>query len=165
MALKSNWIAGDNFGAVDLNAIAAAVNAIYSSMVNGIAAAQLTASQTTTSATFVDLATVGPAVTVNIGASGAALVGMQAFLYNQSTNCQALMGVAVSGATSIGAGANNYYVGSQQAGALTAVQIASSVFPVTGLVPGSNTFTAKYCQSNGGTALFLNRIIWVIPFP
>jgi hypothetical protein len=43
--------------------------------------------------------------------------------------------------------------------------LMSATFPVTGLSPGSHTFTAKY-QSNGGeTVLFAARSIIVIPLP
>jgi hypothetical protein len=43
-------------------------------------------------------------------------------------------------------------------------QKASAIFVVSGLTPGSNTFTAKY-RTGAGTATFQNRSIWAIPLP
>lgn len=112
-------------------------------------------SQTTTSTSYTDLATVGPTVTVTTGTT--ALVG----LYNTNVNTgvtSSLMSFAVSGASSIAANDN------------TAIGIAGTsgvreggVFLFTGLTPGSNTFTAKY-RVGAGTGTYVDRRIWVMPF-
>ena len=43
------------------------------------------------------------------------------------------------------------------------LQQSSASFVVSGLNPGSNTFTAQYKVDGSGTATFLNRSMWVIP--
>lgn len=113
-------------------------------------------SQTTTSTSFTDLTTVGPTVTVTTGTT--ALVVMTARLSIASVNQAALMGFAVSGATTIAAAdASTIYVDSRGAADQT-VQM-SAIYQVT-LTAGSNVFTAKY-RSTTGTATFVNRTLMV----
>jgi len=122
---------------------------------SGAATAYVGTLQSTTATTLTDLATVGPAVTVTIGASGMALVICSAVCY-ATTDQSGSMNFAVSGATTIAAPASNVYVLGQFAVGSSAATL------VTGLTPGSNTFTAKY-QASGGTAYFEDRGIIVIP--
>lgn len=111
-------------------------------------------SETTTSTTYADLATAGPAVTATIGASGKALVIPSAILSNAGG--LALMSFAVSGATTVAATDDT----TARSGA---VSVASAMpVLVTGLTPGSNTFTAKY-RANTATASFERRRLTVIP--
>jgi len=77
------------------------------------------ASQVTTSLTYADLSTVGPAVTLTVPASGT-------------------------------------------------LQRASASSVLSGLTPGSTTFTGKYKREGGGgsaTCTFVNRSIMAIPLP
>lgn len=118
--------------------------------------------ESTTSGSFTDLATAGPAVTVDIGDSGKALVILTCFCYADTIARVALMAYAVSGATTVGATIAKA-IGHKQAQSTDSF-LASGVWLHEGLTAGSNTFTAKYEITNGaGTANFLNRGITVIP--
>jgi hypothetical protein len=65
-------------------------------------------------------------------------------------------------------GANNVPPPTDNSTALNLIgndfQKASATFVLSGLTPGSTTFTAEY-RTNGGTATIQNRSIWVIPIP
>ena len=111
--------------------------------------------QTTTSTSFTDLSTSGPAVTVTTGTK--ALVILTAYIATDGGSAAADMTYAVSGATTIAA---------NDAVALSsspAIFRGSAVNLVTGLTAGSNTFTAKYRKQGGsGSGAFANREIIVI---
>lgn len=107
----------------------------------------ITANDTTTSATFTDLAHVGPAVTLTTGT--AAVIAIFAQAQNSATGT-CLMAVAVSGATVIAAPLQ----GLVAAVTGTALGNCAGQVLVTGLTPGSNTFTCKYATSSGTTASF-----------
>lgn len=115
-------------------------------------------SQTTTSTSYTDLATSGPAVTVNTNTL--ALVIISANQDNNTAGQWVYMSFAVSGATTIAASDTN---GMKNANSVTAVNVmhASRGVLVT-LTPGSNTFTAKY-RVTGGTGTWTLRDIIVIP--
>jgi hypothetical protein len=118
--------------------------------------------QSTTSLTYVDLATAGPSVTVTTGTR--AFVAVYARMSNTTAGIggQALMSWAISGATTRAAQDN------------TAIEIGglaascnfrtTAVDFLTDLTAGSNTFTAKYRIANASTATFADRRILVIPF-
>jgi hypothetical protein len=120
--------------------------------------AAVATNQGTTSISYTDLTTVGPSVTVTTGTM--ALVIVSAEMWNSTSAFAALMAFAVSGATTR-AGADAEAL-RHQSGTASEEAAASRMTLVTGLTPGSNTFTAKY-RANGGTAQFLNRAITVIP--
>ena len=124
------------------------------------ASATVATSQTTTSTTYTDLATAGPAVTVTTGTS--ALVIVTASINpGSSSSGYAYMSYAVSGATTS-----------------AAVDTRASVFQATNgyneesrwsaasvvtLTAGSNTFTAKYRKNAPATTpAFKDRDIFVI---
>jgi hypothetical protein len=113
--------------------------------------------QGTTSTSYTDLATSGPACTVTTGTK--ALVIFGANFQNNILGSLAIMDFAVSGATTRAATddtcalMNPYTAGAQQAW--------SRAITITGLTAGSNTFTAKY-RTNNGTATIGNRFITVI---
>jgi len=122
------------------------------------ASATVATSQSTTSESFTDLTTAGPAVTVTTGTK--ALVILTAEFYNNTGDRGAYMGFAVSGATTTAA-AQEKSAGIFNGTATPAPQV-SAVYSVT-LTAGSNTFTAKYKRSGAsGTAVFANRNIFVI---
>lgn len=131
------------------------------SFLAGTASAFVATSQTTASTSYTDLATVGPAVTVTTGAH--ALVFFAAIMANNTGNGESLMAAAVSGATTIAAAAGTGQLLYQTYSSGSGSQSASFSF-VSGLTPGSNTFTAKYA-GQGGTSTFQNRTITVIPLP
>jgi hypothetical protein len=116
-------------------------------------------SQTTTSGTLGDLATVGPSVTIDTGTS--ALVSVSCFANNTlGAGNTAFMSVAVSGASTIAA-STNWGARTTFWSANASVTMAG-FFIMTGLTAGSNTFTAKY-STDGSTISFGNRFMVVIP--
>lgn len=117
--------------------------------------ASVATDQSTTSSSYTDLSTVGPAVTVDITGSGKALVVMSAGIYGSNANNR-FMSFAVSGASTVAA-SDNFSFGHSETNAF----YLGNSFLVTGLTPGSNTFTAKY-KTLGGTGNFLRRRIEVI---
>jgi hypothetical protein len=108
--------------------------------------ASVVTDETTSSTSYTDLATPGPAVTVATGTS--ALVTFDCTGYNN----------AAPGSSSITAGTYELYANSPSG---AAVQNLSRTVKVTGLTAGSNTFTAKY-KSQGNTAHFYYRDITVV---
>jgi len=120
------------------------------------ATAVVATTQTTTSSSFTDLATSGPAVTLTTGTK--ALV----ILYNRSQTGNplepAIMGFAVSGATTVAA-TDNRSLGSYNSNDYIGY---SSAFIITGLTAGSNTFTCKYRQDGSTTGYFQERVLSII---
>ena len=111
---------------------------------------------------YVNLATVGPAVTLVTGTT--ALVTISAALYNQSADrCYA--GVAVSGASTI-AGTNNFSasVYSRDTNGFSDNLEASASYTgiITGLTAGTNTFTMKYAGTSSNLMSASNRSITVM---
>jgi hypothetical protein len=132
------------------------VNAITERLISG---AVVTTSQTTSSTSYVDLATSGPAVTLTTGTQ--ALVFVSADLAVDEGSGQSMMSFAVSGATTVAAGTfgmvehtgNGTLNSAQRLGALRWIALTA----------GSNTFTAKYKTAFGtSVSTFSNRRIWVM---
>jgi hypothetical protein len=121
------------------------------------ATATVATSQSTTSGTYVDLATVGPAVTVTTGTKALVILAVQ--LQNDTALGLASMGFAVSGATTLAAAQATAVSGRANADFISQM---SAVYLVTGLTAGSNVFTAKYQRLSLGTSTFSNRVITVI---
>lgn len=110
--------------------------------------------QATTSTSYADLATVGPAVTVETDT--AAKVTITSLMFNSGANVN-VMSFAVSGATTVAAADTK----SLQVASAPGFRLSYTTL-VTGLTPGSNTFTAKY-RTSAGTATFQDREITVEP--
>ena len=123
---------------------------------NGTATVATT--QSTTSDSYTDLATAGPAVTLTTGTKALVIVSGQ--MANQSQSYGAFMSYAVSGATTVAATDANCCRLNNTNDA-NARQRASAASIVT-LNAGSNVFTAKYRTEFSGTSNFLNREIIVI---
>jgi hypothetical protein len=117
-------------------------------------------SESTTSTTYADLATAGPAVTADIGSSGACLVILTAAVQcNSTTNThRAYMSFAVSGASALAASD----LRSLNMIASAGLSEVSAVRRITGLSAGSNTFTGKY-RTDSGSGVFGRRELTVIP--
>lgn len=115
--------------------------------------------ENTTSATYVDLTTPGPAVTVTTGTR--ALVILTGQIQSTTAARQVWMGFAVSGATTVAAADTQALMLTTSGISAPTIQVSAS-FLVTGLTAGSNTFTAKYKSDSGATAYFSNRGITVI---
>lgn len=121
-------------------------------------AATVDTDQSTTSTSYTDLATSGPAVTVVTGTT--ALVIVYANTYNGTLDKYNLMSFAVSGATTLAASDDR--AGTIRTRTVTdGVDLVGIIYYAT-LTAGSNTFTAKY-KTDGGTANFRRRRIVVIP--
>lgn len=119
------------------------------------ATAEVQTQESTTSTSFVDLATPGPAVSALTGSKALVIVSAQ---FVTSAASDGFMGAAVSGASTVAASANQ----SAYFGASSGNQSISSQLLFTSLTPGVNTFTAKYSVTTG-TCNFLRRRISVFP--
>lgn len=122
--------------------------------------AEVDTNETTTSTAFADLATTGPAVTINTGTT--AFVLMSAKLSNTNDNAVNIAGVAVSGATTLAAadGEALFITAWEASEPNTRIQVGIA-FPLSGLTAGSNTFTMKY-RVSAGTGTFGQRKLTVI---
>ena len=115
------------------------------------ATATVAADEGTTSGSFVDLTTAGPAVTLTTGTK--VLVIVSAYIGNSGN--QHFMDFAISGATTRAA-ADTTCLFLQSAGGRFSVVNRMTV------TAGSNTFTAKYHAFQSNTAQFADRTITVI---
>lgn len=112
-------------------------------------------SETTTSTSFVDLATVQN-VTVTVGANGLLLCGYGAQISNNGAN-GTYISVALSSANTSAASINDAAISVQ----ISPVRIGVTRL-FTGLTPGSTIVTAKF-QADAGTGTFSRRELWAIP--
>lgn len=143
--------AGQLFVSTGVNAIAARTPAV----------ARVATGQTTTSVnSFGDLSTVGPTVS-SVVTGSAAFVIISASMENGTGGGGAIMGYAVSGASSLAA--DNAKALRHRSGTASQANRASTVVFENGLTPGSNTFTSKYTTPTGGTATFTDRELAVFP--
>ncbi len=125
------------------------------------ATASVVTQQATTSTSYTDLTTVGPAVTVVVPASGMVEVTIDVSATGSANNLYQYVSVALSGANT--AAASDSYA-AMTPGSLNTAQI-NSTFLLTGLTPGSTTFTLKYKSAFAGTATFDTRKLTVKTFP
>lgn len=146
-----------------------AVNAI-TQLGQSVQSAIVTASESTTSNPFVDLATIGPVVTINIKASGKALVFLGSTIQVNTPGAQiwgGFMNFAASGANTIAVGTPGGLGFDAGTGAAVAISFEWSMarlLVLSGLTPGLTTFTAKYSTLGGlpgETATFRNRTMAV----
>lgn len=144
--------------AATVAALSTTVTAIQTTLTNRIPQqASVATSQTTTSTTYTDLATVGPAITITTGTSALVTVGAQ--IQCSAAGITASMSFGVTGATTSAA------VDARAAGVANANLVqASRVFLITGLTAGSNTFTAKYKVNGAATGTWVDRNILVQQF-
>lgn len=127
----------------------------------GPATAGVTAFESTSSTSYTNLTTPGPAVTAVIGPSGKAIVTVSTTIIGTAPNTAAAS-FGVSGASSVAASdANAVLV--QVPGAAPFTFSGSRTKLLTGLTPGSNTFTMQY-RVSAGSATFGNREIVVQPY-
>lgn len=128
-------------------------------VITAIDGATVATDESTSSTSYTDLATAGPAVTLTTGTE--VYISISANIYRAASSGQAgHVAVAVSGATTIAAAdANGFSTASAAGGANVA---SSRRFKLTGLTAGSNTFTLKYKTTGGGSTFnYLNRDIVV----
>lgn len=114
--------------------------------------------ETTTSLTYDDLATVGPSVTLLTGTRATVFLNVQ--LSNNTAGDSARMAFEVSGDSSIAASDDTCI--QQSSGTNNSSARVGICVSRTGLTPGTNTFTAMYRVSGGGTGTFNDRniIVW-----
>lgn len=125
----------------------------------GAQTATVAADQPTVNTTYVDLSTPGPSVTVTIGDHGMAILILSCDTNNNGQNHD-FMSFAASGANTIAA--TDAVAFRYSSWVASSPHQASRVKLLTGLAPGSTTFTAKY-RTTGSTGNFSNREITVIP--
>lgn len=121
--------------------------------------AYVDASETTTSTSFVDLATVGPQVTVTSGVR--AIVWYASQVSNSGAGGISRVAIDISGATTQ-SGQDSQSLFFESTAANDAYNASQVVFFDT-LTGGSNTFTLKY-RVSAGTGTFTRRRIVVMPF-
>ena len=152
-AAVHTFTVGEVATAANLNNLGGDITALLS------LSATVDTTETTTSTTYADLTTVGPAITVNTGDRTEVNVVVSAQIQNNTASDGAKMSVAVSGATTLAASdVNGILV--KMPGVTGMVAQLSFDSKITGLTAGSNTFTAKYAAVTGGTATFLHR--WLV---
>ncbi len=125
------------------------------------------AQESTTSTSFTDLATVGPSIEIDVPASGKVLVSLSAFMWGSGAGVVTSMNLAATGTNTYAAGdtwggltaQSRSAIGNSWAG--SGHGTASRTFLLSGLNPGTTTFTAKYATSSA-TSTFRNRVITVV---
>ncbi len=129
---------------------------------NVVVSTATTASETTSSSAYVDLATPGPYVTVNVPDTGMVMVYAQAQAAGSSVESRFHFAVAaVSGANIIAApaGQDNLFRSTN-----TNTMTYAVAYPITGLTPGSTTFSMKYkVQAVTHTGTYAARVLTVVP--
>lgn len=122
---------------------------------SALSAATVATSETqVASAAYADLATVGPVVTLTLTGT-TAIVWLSCKAGKTGTGFTAFMGVAVSGASTVAA--SDGQAASASCYLSTVASPLARVLTITGLTPGSNTFTAKYHNDGGATWTFSDR--------
>jgi hypothetical protein len=121
------------------------------------ASATVATYQSTTSTSYTDLATSGPAVTLTTGTK--ALVIITGLLEDFDSGIEKWMSFAVSGATTIAASDTRAIV--HNASTNNGRELRASATSVVTLTAGSNTFTAKY-RTGAATAYYGDRDIFVM---
>jgi collagen type I alpha len=118
--------------------------------------------ETTASTVFTDHATPGPTVTVAVPPSGQGLVALTATIVPNIPGAGGEMSFVSTGGSGNVAPSDSLSLA--MAGSGNDYQRASGTFHLTGLSPGSHTFTAKYRTFNSGAA-FADRSLIVMPLP
>lgn len=163
-AAQLNTHLRDNLNETAAAKATAANQMFVSTGVNSIAArtpteSEIMTEETTTSTSFVALASPGPAVTVTTGTKAIVVTTVTMKNDNGGGPAFGIMSYQVSGSTTIAA-ADNLGI-AHTSSVANATHQASMVDMVT-LNAGNNTFTALY-RTSGGTQSFLRRRLLVIP--
>jgi len=127
---------------------------------NDYATAELASYQSTTSTSYTDLSTSGPAVTVTTGTKALVIVSASLFNNQNQNQLTSFMSYAVSGATTVSA-SDDWALAVSGINAIGYQFRVSFASMQTSLTAGSNTFTAKY-RTGSGTSEFKARSIIVI---
>ena len=170
MPLATNYVNGIGmiYGADEINEAHGAVNdnTVVAALLASADVAVVATAETTTSASFTDLTTTTDEVTVDIGASGRALVLIYARIRQPTGNHGGVMSYAASGANTIAADDSRAAGFRNQASVSDFAYPQFAMFLHDDLDAGSTTFKLKYKATSGGTASeFSHRRITVIPVP
>lgn len=141
----------------------AAANAAYVAKAD-LLSAVVEASESTTSTTYTDLATVGPFITLTVPASGRVLLIFGATLSAGTAGLAALVSITTAGANTIPADDTPSRLLSFNSAVANQDLRASRAVLLTGLAAGSTTFALKYRSSGAGTTTYAGRSLQVIPF-
>lgn len=162
--IRLGKLSNGSYGMESIDAAGVAVD--LDALAFGAETATVTTAQTTTSTSYTDLATAGPAVTVTVGPAGKAIVFIAAACRPGNPGpASANASFAVSGATTVAAADTSAITVGVTVGTPQIAVSPSGIFMVTGLNPGSNTFTMKYRSADAAdTAEFANRSILVLPY-
>jgi len=118
--------------------------------------------ESTTSAVFSNLATVGPTVTTTVTANGSVFVVLSArLIVGAVPSNQTFMGVEISGATTVPA-STDMALGGRLAASMSLQCSIRLLF--RNLNPGITTFTAKYLSDGSRVSGFSHRRLWVERF-
>lgn len=146
--MRSSWIVFGSFGGQQSRLVPAT--------------ASVSATESTTSTSYTDLATAGPSVDAIIGDTGRALVTVSCVMFGNGAGVTPKMTFAMSGANTYTPTSDIYaLVTSDSAGIATLAASRTSL--LSGLTRGTTTFTAKYLTS-AGTSTFGIRSIVVVPY-
>lgn len=136
--------------------------AVTSAKVNLISSANdqyIFTDESTTSTSFIDLATVGPVVTVTVGQSGCVVAWISCGIYG-TTAANKYVSVSASGANTFTA-ASRVEEGLRSTDSTFVGNTGRQMF-FSGLTPGVTTFKMQY-KTIGGTGNFFSRRLTVIP--
>lgn len=121
---------------------------------------RVAASQTLTTSSYADLATVGPSVSVTTGTS--ALVFLNSTITPAVTDTACGMSFDITGRTERQASDRDAILIDGTIGG-NALRVGTNIL-VTGLTPGLNVFTSKYKSSGNNSTAFNDRFLGVLPF-
>jgi hypothetical protein len=122
--------------------------------------AEIATSQSITNTSFVDLATVGPEVTVIVPASGKIFISFGANMTVGTSGNSSRMTYALSGANTVAASDSVSLRAIHSATTGTSAYVTGII---SGLNPGSTTVTMKYRSGPSGSATWSARTLTVIP--
>lgn len=115
--------------------------------------------ETTAIGAFGNLATVGPTITITVGASGVLVVNIAVWIRSDTANQGGAMSFSLSGAN-VAAADFSKSIESVQPAANQNYFGLGATFILTGLIPGATTVQGKYATTGGGSvASFGNRHI------
>ncbi len=115
-------------------------------------------SQSTSSTSYTDLATTGPAATSTTGTR--VIISFGARMWNDTAGIEARMGFAVTGASTVSA--SDAFAALHESESANQSNTHFVTYRFVTLTAGSNTFTAKY-KATANTAHFQFRKLLVMP--
>lgn len=115
--------------------------------------------ETTASASYVNLTTTGPSVTLTSSGTRA-MIWWSAHGSNNTVNCGAISSIDISGATTLAVADGNGILWHEHATAGLSDECGQ--FMIATITPGTNVYKMMYKRAAGGTASFERRRIFVL---